>query len=206
MALFFPVASIIKSIYRQSAFDILALSLSKEPPTICPSATDLVFREVSQADSQALNGLWRPPYRAWKMRRLKHRLANGCIGIAAWHNGALVGLSWFSRDGETEPLTGLFVKPHVGDCYGFDLYEHEMYQDQGIALATLASAVQEARKRGFSNHFMIVNSEEERLIKEATELLGFRKIGEIKTVRMLGKRFSKWRVGERTSKKRVLDL
>lgn len=197
---------IIRPFYENSLYHILQLDLYGIILPSCEYDPDIFLRELSTGDIEAATNLYPELHRIKKMRLFVARLKAGYIGVGAWQNGMLVGINWVSCKGVSDYLPGLDIKLTPGSCLSLDLYEHEMYQNQGIDLATLTFAISRSKEMGFGRQYLAVKSDDYRMLDAVTRLIGFKKVGEIEARKILGKKKPRWRLGNHRGQDRLLLL
>lgn len=188
-----PVA-LSRLLYQRESFHILARDLTTLPLPEVPSPPDIVFRTLGLDDARALNGFWPARLRGKKMRLFEQRLARGYLCLTAWRMDRIVAMDWVSGWGDDEPFTGLSIRTRHGSCLGLDLEEHKLHRGKGIGLALLACSLRESKARGYRRQVTLVQVPNVRMTVAAVVLLGFEKIGELRTRRYLGKPASVWEV------------
>jgi hypothetical protein len=73
-------------------------------------------------------------------------------------------------------------------------------------LATLIYCLRQTKAQGYARHYTIVHARNERMLMTVTQLIGFKKVGQINVRRFLGRPHSNWNVDDRASSSRILTL
>lgn len=193
-------------VYERDHFIILCRDLNAEPPQLPASTLELTFREASSRDLPRLDELW-PAGDGSRLARLsRQRFVSGVICLTAWNHDQVVGVDWVSPHGDDESATGLRLRMSAGTCYGMDLREHERYRGRRVGLALLGFSLEESKRRGFTRQVTYVSADNVPMLSAAVQLLGFRKVGQIRTLRLLRRPRSRWTYGGRSGRDRTLVL
>ncbi len=192
--------------YQRDRFYILSFDLTGQTIPTIPALAGTRSGQVTQDDLPATDGLWSPGAAAEKRRLFTQRLKEGYIGYATWLDGQIVGLCWVTHDGDFEPDTGLHIRLREHSSYGLDLSEHPDYPGQSIGLATVAYSLRRSQACGHKHQYSVVHSENERMLRASIQLLGLKKIGEIKTTSSLFGTSSVYEMNDKLDDNRVLML
>jgi len=199
------VRKTINHIYRRETFIVLSFDLKNRAIPSPQIAEELTIRPLTPDDASQFIELWHDK-RAMKTKRFRQRMADGYIGTGTWSGDRLIGVNWLTGVRDFDYLTGLWIRLAAGACYALDLQEHEDFRGRRIGLATLAQSLREARRLGYVLQYICVNEQNERMLAGAKYLLGYKKVGEIKTVYWFGRPRSRWDVDGRRGRGRTLVL
>jgi GNAT superfamily N-acetyltransferase/acyl carrier protein len=170
------------------------------------SSVDLDLRAVSSDDSAAFDEFCSSiVYRTVTNERMNlqtfhKRLDAGYVCLGAWHDNRIVGIDWLTDEGYGCPSTGLHIHWPSESCYAMELYEHPAFVGKGVGLALIGYSLAVAKERGYREQVTMVLARNVRMLSAAVQLFGFEKVGEIETVRILFKPFSKWDIGGRSGR------
>jgi GNAT superfamily N-acetyltransferase len=180
-------------VYRREIFNVLSFDLRNRAIPSPRIAEAVTIRLLTPDDAAQFLELWRDK-RAMKSKRFRQRMENGYVATGIWNEGKLIGVNWFTGNCDFDSLTGLWIKLAPRSCYALDLQEHEDFQGHRIGLATLAQSLREAKALGFDLQFICVSEYNERMLAGAKYLLGYKKVGEIKTAYWFRRPRSRWSV------------
>jgi acyl carrier protein/GNAT superfamily N-acetyltransferase len=161
-----------------------ALELVAPPPGV-------ELRMLAPEERPDLTDLW-PPVHDRRMRRAFDReVADGAIALVACEGARVVALDLVSRDG------GLDVDvKSTRSCFGYFLAEARAARGRGIGLALTAYSFAVARERGWTRQFTHVWEGNTPMLAAATQLLGFRVIGDARRTHLAGVTRWSWQLGE----------
>ena len=195
-----------RTVYARQRQLLLERDLTWAPlPAVAPSLP-LEFRAATLGDQAALDRFWPASRRHYWLRLFRDRIAAGSHCFVAVQAGEIVGIDWVSGKRADTALIALNVEMRPGSCVGENLIERRAHRRHGIGLALLAYSLAEARRLGYARQVTLVSAWNQRMLITATQLLGFRQIGEIVTTWRLGKPRSAWRVGGRNGVGGTLNL
>jgi acyl carrier protein/ribosomal protein S18 acetylase RimI-like enzyme len=198
---------------KRQSYYILEFDLRNRVIPTFSAALDLDFRAASREDLAALKEFWSSfPYRTGDSDELmsenifRSRLDADQLCLAAWHKGQVAGVDWIFDKGYPCPFTGLTYDWPDGTCYAMELNEHPAFRGKGIGIALLARSLHESKDRGYRRQVTIVRAANVKMLAASVQLFGFQKIGRIDTDWMFGRPFSKWTIGERSGRSRLLMM
>jgi acyl carrier protein/GNAT superfamily N-acetyltransferase len=194
-----------RTVYARQRQLLLQRDLTGAPVPALTASLPLEFRAATLGDEAALDKFW-PARRNYWLRLFRNRLAAGSHCFVAVHAGEIVGIDWVSGRRADTALIALNVEMRPGSCVGENLFELRAQRRHGIGLALLAYSLAESRRLGYERQVALVSAWNQRMLITATQLLGFRQIGEIVTTWRLGRPHSAWRVGERAGVGGTLNL
>jgi acyl carrier protein/GNAT superfamily N-acetyltransferase len=149
------------------------------------------LRMLEPGERPDLSDLW-PPVHAGRMRRtFEQEVAHGAIALVACEGPRVVALDLVSRSG------GLDVDvKSTRSCFGYFLAEARAARGRGIGLALTAYSFAVARERGWTRQFTHVWDGNSAMLAAATQLLGFRIIGDARRAHVAGITRWSWTIGE----------
>lgn len=195
----------IHRVFRRDLRYILQLDLDTAPRNVTASVHVRCRRAVPE-DRPRLAGLWRPNEQAHKEHLFGERQARNLIAVVAEHDGHILALDWLAPDGDLEPRTGLTIKTKPGTIYGFDLWEKDEFAGRGIGLALLDFSISLSRELGFQRQITIVHQHNPKMMTAATQMLGFRVVGSIRTTTLVGRPRSVSEIDGTRSTEKTLTL
>ena len=149
------------------------------------------LRPYSSADRDGLAELW-PPYLARVAgRKFDSWIAAGAIAVVAVDDRRIVGLSVVSGTGEPGEVV---VRPGQRACWGIYLREASHARGRGIGFALLSYSLADSIARGFRKQFSIVKTSNAPMLIATTQLLGFRSIGRVTRMRLMGVTRWSWEI------------
>ncbi len=199
------IGKVVRRIYRSETYLILSFNLINQSIPSPKPADAVNIRLLTGDDVSCFLELWRDQ-RALKAQRFKQRMEGGYIGIGTWYEGRLVGVNWLATNEDYDPFIGLTIKMSPGACLALDLQEDEEFKRHRIGLATLAFSMQEAKRRGLRYQFIVVNDQNRKMLAGAKYLMGYKKVGVIKTTYWLSRARSRWHYGSRTGRTKTMIL
>jgi acyl carrier protein/GNAT superfamily N-acetyltransferase len=158
--------------------DDLTTALLEPPPGI-----DL--RPLAPGEEDVLSGLWPPVHERRSRRSVERSLREGATALVAREGDRVLAIDLLSATGAEEVDV---VRPDA--CYGFQLTETREARGRGIGLALVAYSLRVARELGFRFQLTDVWEGNVAMLASATQLLGFRMIGEARRTRVAG--FTRW--------------
>ena len=149
------------------------------------------LRTLAAHERPDLAELWPPVYARRMQRTFEREVAKGAIALVACEGAQVVALDLVSRRG------GLDVDvKSAGSCFGYFLAEARVARGRGIGLALTAYSFAVARERGWTRQVTHVWEGNSAMLAAATQLLGFRIIGDAHRMRLAGMTRWSWRLGE----------
>jgi len=195
-----------RTVYARQRQLVLQRDLTGAPLPTLTASLPLEFRAATLGDQAALDRFWPASRRDYWLRLFRDRIAAGSHCFVAVHAGEIVGIDWVSGKRADTALIALNVEMRPGSCVGENLFELRAHRRHGIGLALIAYGLAEARRLGYERQVALVSAWNQRMLITATQLLGFRQIGEIVTTWRFGQPRSAWQVGGRAGVGGTLNL
>lgn len=192
------LASATKSIIRRQTHYFLVRQLDH---TLPPPKSDLPveFREMSAAEFAPINPSW-----GCSQRNLERWVREGFFCLTGWHEGRLATFDWLAPEGDTEALTGLEIRTRPGSCFALGLFENPEFAGKGVGLAMAAYSLHVARARGFIRQTTMVEASNAPMLLASVQILGFRKVGTVRTVAWFNRPRSTWTLEGAAGRARVV--
>jgi len=178
-------------LYARTSHLLLERRLDEDSWTGLAPPPGVELRVLAPEERPDLADLW-PAVHARRMRRaFEKEVANGAIALVACEGPRVVALDLVSRSG------GLDVDvKSTRSCFGYFLAEARSARGRGIGLALTAYSFAVARKRGWTRQFTHVWDGNTAMLAAATQLLGFRIVGNARRVHVAGITRWSWELGE----------
>jgi acyl carrier protein/GNAT superfamily N-acetyltransferase len=206
------IGNILEIFYEYETRYILSFNLLENKLPSYSSSLKIDLSVATLSDSTALNEfLTSYSFRTADNKKMtidifRQRMDSGYTGLVAWYQSKIIGIDWLSNVGYNCPFTGLKIMWPKEFCYAMELYEHKKYQGQGVGLALLAFSLVEAKKKGYSTQITLVRAKNIKMLSAAIHFFSFRKIGEVHTIRIFRRPFSKWQIGKNSGRGGILLL
>jgi GNAT superfamily N-acetyltransferase len=130
--------------YRRMRLLVVARSLIQPIPDYQPKIA-IEIRPFEEADLRLVRQINRPS----ECNECARRIASGHIGLAALHQGQLIGYAWGCTVVDPE-LEGVQVKLVPGDVLCMDVYTAPAYRGLGVQTALTLRRFQMFRDLGFT--------------------------------------------------------
>lgn len=174
--------------------------LDEELSTEIAPPHGIEFRLLRPGERPDLSDLWAPVHARRMTNVFQREVDRGAIALVACSGDRVVAVDLISGSG------GLEVKVNSpGACFGFLLAEARAARGRGVGLALATYSFRVARERGFRTQLTHVWTGNTAMLVAATQLLGFRIIGNAQRMRVLGITRWSWQIrGKRRHGRRLV--
>jgi acyl carrier protein/GNAT superfamily N-acetyltransferase len=193
-------APVRRFLFARTQHVLLERRLDEELSTEIAPLPGIEFRVLLPGERPDLSDLWAPVHARRMTNVFQQEADRGAIALVACSGDRVVAVDLFSGSG------GLDVEvSSPGACFGFLLAEARASRGLGIGLALTAYSFGVARERGFRTQLTHVWTGNTAMLVAATQLLGFRIIGNAQRMRVLGITRWSWQIrGKRRHGRRLV--